>query len=50
MTNDYWMNMALAILLEAVKNKKKAGKYEKGLKKLRDTLNLLFPPGDEAGT
>ncbi len=44
---NFFIPIALSILLELLKSGKIPASAVKGLKKLRDALNLAFPPDGE---
>lgn len=47
MTN-FWIDIALSVLFALIKGGKIPAGYVKGLTKLRDALNMAFPPGSTA--
>ncbi len=46
---NFFIPIALSILLELLKSGKIPASAVKGLLKLRDALNLAFPSADESG-
>lgn len=41
---DFFIDIGITVILRLLSDKKIPAKYVKGLIKVRDTLNLAFPP------